>query len=309
MSLFFVCRKNKYMRISKLLLITPLFIFLCSLSISFFVYKNYQNNLYLEVNNLYKKNTEIISSNIREIDVSHNKDLMIFKDLSGTGDVRAIKISDKSSQFPIYKGRQMTINDEKIALVGSEVALKNKGNNMYVKFDGEYFRVIGYLGTKKESLLSNQIILKDDTLFDNRAKEELILSSDKKIPKTNSKKTKLNSNILGRRTNVDYISPMILGLNIIMLVCISFLTGIIAEKLNNKYNRYLYIKGILPQKILLKNVFVLSLVFSIVCISLDILFYIFFHTFNIKYIFMSTLCIILIDLGFMSKFVSRRIKV
>lgn len=309
MSLFFVCRKNKYMRISKLLLITPLFIFLCSLSISFFVYKNYQNNLYLEVNNLYKKNTEIISSNIRKIDVSHNKDLMIFKDLSGTGDVRAIKISDKSSQFPIYKGRQMTINDEKIALVGSEVALKNKDNNMYVKFDGEYFRVIGYLGTKKESLLSNQIILKDDTLFDNRAKEELILSSDKKIPKTNSKKTKLNSNILGRRTNVDYISPMILGLNIIMLVCISFLTGIIAEKLNNKYNRYLYIKGILPQKILLKNVFVLSLVFSIVCISLDILFYIFFHTFNIKYIFMSTLCIILIDLGFMSKFVSRRIKV
>lgn len=309
MSLFFVCRKNKYMRISKLLLITPLFIFLCSLSISFFVYKNYQNNLYLEVNNLYKKNTEIISSNIREIDVSHNKDLMIFKDLSGTGDVRAIKISNKSSQFPIYKGKQMTISDEKIALVGSEVALKNKHNNMYVKFDGEYYRVIGYLGTKKESLLSNQIILKDDALFDSREKEELILSSDKNIPKTNSKKTKLNSNVLGRRTNVDYISPMILGLNIIMLVCISFLTGIIAEKLNNKYNRYLYIKGIVPQKIILKNIFVLSLFFSIVCISVDILFYIFFHTFNIKYIFMSTLCIILIDLGFVSKFVSRRIKV
>lgn len=297
------------MRISKLLLITPLFIFLCCLSLSFFVYRNYQNSLYLEVNNLYKKNTEISSSNIGKIDNSYNKDLMIFKDLSGTGDVRAIRISDKNSQFPIYKGRQMTINDEKIALVGSEVSLKNKHNNMYVKFNGEYYRVIGYLGTKKESLLSNQIILKDDALFDSREKEELILSSDKKIPKTNSKKTKLNSNILGRRTNVDYISPMILGLNIIMLVSISFLTGIIAEKITNKYNRYLYIKGIVPQKILLKNIFVLSLVFSIVCISLDILFYIFFHTFNIKYIFMSTLCIILIDLGFMSKFVSRRIKV
>lgn len=237
------------MTIKKNIPILFLFLIIVSLSALFFIYNNYQKNLYLETNNLYQKNTGVITSNIKAIDFK-DENMWVFKTIDHS--TRLIKTKGGQTNLPIYQGRQIEEKEQKVALVGSNVPRERKGDDFFFALGKDSFKIVGFLGTQKKSLLQNEVIIKDDSLFDNK-NEELILSSDSYISTSLKINKKIQTNILGRRTNIDYISPLILSFMIIVITGVSAATGAIIEKNNYAYNHFIFLKGISIKKIIVSN--------------------------------------------------------
>ena len=273
------------MKIKKNIPILFLFLIIISLSALFFIYKNYQSDLYLETNNLYQKNTRIIITNIRNINFK-DKSMWVFKKIDPS--IRLIKTNGGETNFPIYEGRQINKKEQKVALVGSTVPKERKGNNFFFINNNESFQIVGYLGTQKTSLLQNEVIIKDDSLFDNK-KEELILTSDSYISTSSKKQKDIHSNVLGRRTNIDYISPLILSFMVIIITGVSIVTGSIIEKNNYAYNHFIFLKGISMKKIIISNL----IKYDLILFFIASIFFVFLQNMNINYLTYNILIIIL----------------
>lgn len=92
-------------------------------------------------------------------------------------------------------------------MVGSSVPLVELHGVRYFSYNEKLYEVVGYLGSSKNSILSEEVIIKDTALFSKDKNENIIIDSPDSASVSDPKYKVINN--LGRRSNIDYITPLI----------------------------------------------------------------------------------------------------
>lgn len=229
---------KKYILLSTLVTIT-LILAICLLN-----YSKKQNSFALESNYLYSKESMIINGNVQKIlKKNNNKDNVIFFKQLEEDNVRAMTTTDfKKLDIPIYSGKVFKQNGKQ-ALIGSDIPTIKINGKLYYKYRNQMYQVIGYLGAEKNSLLSDNVLLNDIELFSNE-NEKLIIDGKnmrKKIYKLtdNDKIENYSEGILNRKTNIDYVSPIISKFILVMIILSCVTIAYLYREFVNKEN-YIY---------------------------------------------------------------------
>ncbi|MGN1396397.1 MAG: hypothetical protein ACI4WD_07710, partial [Lactococcus garvieae] len=158
--------KKHLLKIISLILLVYMLIVVLSL------YKYKQNELYLEANNLYTKNAIKTRGNYSKVLNEMSTNSKVFKELSKEGRIRAFEFKGNRSDFPVYSGRNFK-KDERKALVGSSIPLVELHGVRYFSYNEKLYEVVGYLGSSKNSILSEEVIIKDTALFSKDKNENI----------------------------------------------------------------------------------------------------------------------------------------
>ncbi|MEY8458366.1 hypothetical protein [Lactococcus ileimucosae] len=258
--------KKNLLKIISLILLVYMLIAVLSL------YKNKQNKIYLEANNLYTKNALKTSGNYSKMLDENSINSKVFKELSEGGHIRALEFKGNRSDFPVYVGRNFK-KDERKALVGSTVPLEEHHGVKYFSYNEKLYEVIGYLGSSKDSILSDEVIIKDESLFSKNKNENIIIDSPDSV-NVSVPNYKVSNN-LGRRSNIDYITPLITYMVVLSIGFISLIIGVLSWLYSKTYAEVMFLKGKSPKKmriVLLFKVLLVFLVTNVFCIVLSKLF-------------------------------------
>ena len=247
-----------------------LFVLLYMLTIALFLYREKQVSLYMESNNLYTKNAMKVVGNYKKLLSKYSQPINVFKTIANTDDIRVVSSTTQSLKFPVYAGKNFGKQNQK-ALVGSAVPIVKISGKSFFDYENKLYEVIGYLGTEKNSLLADKVILKDDALFASTKTGVLIIDSPRSLKKYDDLKTDTVGNMLGRRTNIDYISPMIIIYTSLLILLLTIVIGIFIYLYTHIYNKILYIKGISHKSILRMMAFKIIVLFGLINISCLIL--------------------------------------
>lgn len=247
-----------------------LFVLLYMLTIALFLYREKQVSLYMESNNLYTKNAMKVVGNYKKLLSKYSQPINVFKTIANTDDIRVVSSTTQSLKFPVYAGKNFGKQNQK-ALVGSAVPIVKISGKSFFDHENKLYEVIGYLGTEKNSLLADKVLLKDDALFASTKTEVLIIDSPRSLKKYDDLKTDTVGNMLGRRTNIDYISPMIIIYTSLLILLLTIVIGIFIYLYTHIYNKILYIKGISHKSILRMMAFKIIVLFGLINISCLIL--------------------------------------
>ncbi|WP_317914117.1 hypothetical protein [Carnobacterium maltaromaticum] len=230
--------------VKKYILLSTLIVITIVLAICLLNYNRKQNYYYLESNDLYSKESTIIKGNIQRIlKKNNNKSNVIFFKQLEEDNVRTMATTNfKKLDIPIYSGEIFKKNGKQ-ALIGSEVPITETNGKVYYKYGNQKYQVIGYLGTEKDSLLSETVILNDITLFSDE-NEKLIIDGKNvrnKVNKwfDNDKVEIYSEGILNRKTNIDYVSPIISKFIVAMVILSCFTIAYLYKDFVNKEN-YIY---------------------------------------------------------------------
>lgn len=288
-----------------LLKIISLILLVYMLIAVFSLYKHKQNKIYLEANNLYTKNALKTNANYSKIRDEMSSNSKVFKVLSEEEHIRAFEFKGDMSDFPVYAGRNFKKAERK-ALVGSSVPLEEHHGVKYFSYNEKLYEVIGYLGSSKDSILSDEVIIKDKSLFSKDKNENIIIDSpdSMNISEPNSKV----SNNLGRRSNIDYITPLITYMVVLLISFISLIIGVLSWLYSKTYAEVMFLKGRSPKKIRIVLLFKVLLVFlatNVFCITLSKLFV---KTSIELYLLPPSMLIIIIGLVASSYLLKREIK-
>ncbi|WP_251421653.1 MULTISPECIES: hypothetical protein [Lactococcus] len=291
--------KKSLLKIISLLLLVYMLIAVFSL------YKDKQNKIYLEANNLYTKNALKTSGSYSKILDEMSINAKVFKVLSEEDHIRAFEFKGNMSDFPVYAGRNFK-KDERKALVGSSVPLEEHHGVKYFSYNEKLYEVIGYLGLSKDSILSDEVIIKDEALFSKDKNENIIIDSPDSV--NISKPNYKVSNNLGRRSNIDYITPFITYMVVLSIGFISLIIGVLSWLYSKTYAEVMFLKGKSPKNIrtvLLFKVLLVFLVTNVFCIVLSKLFV---ESSIELYLLLPSLLIIIIGLVTSSHLLKRGIK-
>ena len=247
-----------------------LFVLLYMLTIALFLYREKQVSLYMESNNLYTKNAMKVVGNYKKLLSKYSQPINVFKTIANTDDIRVVSSTTQSLKFPVYAGKNFGKQNQK-ALVGSAVPIVKISGKSFFDYENKLYEVIGYLGTEKNSLLADKVLLKDDALFASTKTGVLIIDSPRSLKKYDDLKTDTVGNMLGRRTNIDYISPMIIIYTSFLILLLTIVIGIFIYLYTHIYNKILYIKGISHKSILRMMAFKIIVLFGLINISCLIL--------------------------------------
>ncbi|MDN5446616.1 MAG: hypothetical protein L0F86_04415, partial [Lactococcus lactis] len=247
-----------------------LFVLLYMLTIALFLYREKQVSLYMESNNLYTKNAMKVVGNYKKLLSKYSQPINVFKTIANTDDIRVVSSTTQSLKFPVYAGKNFGKQNQK-ALVGSAVPIVKISGKSFFDYENKLYEVIGYLGTEKNSLLADKVLLKDDALFASTKTGVLIIDSPRSLKKYDDLKTDTVGNMLGRRTNIDYISPMIIIYTSLLILLLTIVIGIFIYLYTHIYNKILYIKGISHKSILRMMAFKIIVLFGLINISCLIL--------------------------------------
>lgn len=293
-----MANKNLLKIISLILLVYMLIVVLS-------LYKYNQNELYLEANNLYTKNAIKTRGNYSKVLNEMSTNSKVFKELSKEGRIRAFEFKGNRSDFPVYSGRNFK-KDERKALVGSAVTLVELHGVRYFSYNEKLYEVVGYLGSSKNSILSEEVIIKDTALFSKDKNENIIIDSPDSASVSDPKYKIINN--LGRRSNIDYITPLITYMVMLSIGFISFIIGVLSWLYSKTYTEVMFLKGQAPKKIRIALLFKVILVFiatNVFCIALSKL----FVKFSIElYLLLPSMFIIIIGLVTTSHLLKRGIK-
>lgn len=240
------------------------------LTIALFLYREKQVSLYMESNNLYTKNAMKVVGNYKKLLSKYSQPINVFKTIANTDDIRVVSSTTQSLKFPVYAGKNFGKQNQK-ALVGSAVPIVKISGKSFFDYENKLYEVIGYLGTEKNSLLADKVLLKDDALFASTKTGVLIIDSPRSLKKYDDLKTDTVGNMLGRRTNIDYISPMIIIYTSLLILLLTIVIGIFIYLYTHIYNKILYIKGISHKSILRMMAFKIIVLFGLINISCLIL--------------------------------------
>lgn len=235
------------------------------LSTALGVYQYRQGALSLEMGSLYSSNAVSIDSTAaqatRELRRVHAPG-RVFNDLAGGGGVRALAtVGTPSGSLPIHSGRQPTERDERVALVGAAVHVT--ADDRY-EFEGTRYDVIGRLGLRANSLLANDILLIDSRLFAERGEVPLVVDSPAASSLYGDALERGSARALetdaGRRTSIDYVSPLLLSFGAGMTLVGFCLSGWLAGACSRPWFALTHLVGTARWRVLAKGVARLVLV-------------------------------------------------
>jgi hypothetical protein len=205
---------------------------LSTLCASLGLYFAAQQEFKLEGNHLYSTNAIEVQGTADGIlnSADQNGDSVhLFKALSEDEKVRAFASSRPGlSGFPVHEGRSFRDNDDRVAVVGSEVETLAKGSRDHYVFDGRVYPVIGRLGRAEVSHLSKDVVILDRNLFAKKTPETLRV--DGPDARRLAKRSELQpvdvaAVGLSRRTGVDFVSSLMLKVGVALLMLGSLFGG------------------------------------------------------------------------------------
>ncbi|ARC57674.1 hypothetical protein AS850_11385 [Frondihabitans sp. 762G35] len=182
------------------------------------VYDSRQGALTLEGNSLYSSSAVTLSAtpaDARSRLAERHESGRVFIDVADGGRVRLLTtIGTPSRPFPLHSGRQPTADDDEVALVGSAVPVLSRSVGSVYLDDGREYPVIGRLGLEADSLVADQVLLLDRQRSDAQAAVPMVVDSDgarrlflDEMRRGTAMAVDPSTN---RRTNVDFVSPILI---------------------------------------------------------------------------------------------------
>lgn len=143
--------------------------------------------------------------------------------------VRAVAVlSGRWTDVPLHDGHPLSGRPGE-ALVGSDVAVS--GDDIVV--DGTTYTVVGRLGVRADSLLSDDAVLADPSQF-SRSPQRLLLDGPNSVRHYNAQFPGRSVEIIddgtNRRTNVDAVSPVLVALGALVIMLIAVVAGLQAGR-------------------------------------------------------------------------------
>lgn len=135
----------------------------------------------------------------------------LLQDLDDSGDLRAVRTLGRPAPLPIHEGRQISDGEERVALIGDQVATRSENGQQYIDYDGRAFLVVGRLGVRPASGLAHDVLLQDRGLVD--VDGPVVVDIKGGINDPESLGLKGAESLAGRadqRTNIDFVSPILI---------------------------------------------------------------------------------------------------
>lgn len=231
-----------------LLLVGFLLALFSVLTCTLLTYDARQRALGQEGNHLLSAEAITVTGNARDIVDTLGADVRVFRALEDNGAVRAVLASSGTElSFPVHAGRAFRAADSRVALVGAQVPVTTESGSTTVTYDGERYEVIGRLGVKADSLLAVDILLLDPERFAASGEEPLTVDGshirDRFAAAFGPEGIEAVSTAVNKRTNIDVISPLILGLGSTLIVLGWVFTGLLARSRTRARTRVLILLG------------------------------------------------------------------
>ena len=143
--------------------------------------------------------------------------------------VRAVAVlSGRWTDVPLHDGHSLSGRPGE-ALVGSDVTVR--GDDLAV--GGKTYTVVGRLGVRADSLLSDDVVLADPSQFSG-SPQRLLLDGPNSVRHYNAQFPGRSVEIIddgtNRRTNVDAVSPVLVALGALVVVLIAVVAGLQAGR-------------------------------------------------------------------------------
>jgi len=225
----------------KTIRVAILFLLFTVLSASLNIYSEIQQGITLEGNRLHSAHALLITDSSDQVLSSlttENVNARVYRSLSPDGRIRAIlELGNNSTFLPIHDGRQFSANDVQAAMVGSDVPVQTVEGESFYEYQGTQYLVVATLGFGERSLLSEDVLIRDRALFSPGVLETVVVDgaeAESQIMREFGEDAYAQlASATGRRTNIDYVSPILLGFgwSLVSLGCV------IAALLMARYTR------------------------------------------------------------------------
>ena len=161
------------------------------------------------------------------------------------GDVRAVVVlSGQWTDVPLHDGHALTGRPGE-ALVGADVAVR--GDDLVI--DGTTYTVVGRLGVRTDSLLSDDVVLADPSQF-SASPQRLLLDGPSSVRRYNAQFPGRSVEIIddgtNRRTNVDAVSPVLVTLGALVVALIALIAGLQAGRWELRAAAVRFMTGVRP---------------------------------------------------------------
>lgn len=161
------------------------------------------------------------------------------------GDVRAVAmLSGRWTDVPLHDGHALTGRPGE-ALAGADVAVR--GDDIVV--DGKPYDVVGRLGVRADSLLSDDVIVADPSRF-SASPQRLLLDGPSSVRHYSAefpgRSVEIVDDGTNRRTNVDAVSPVLVTLGVLVVMLIGVVAGLQAGRWELRTAAVRFTTGIRP---------------------------------------------------------------
>lgn len=160
-------------------------------------------------------------------------------------DVRAVAVlSGRWTDVPLHDGHALTGRPGE-ALVGADVAVR--GDDIVV--DGATYTVVGRLGVRADSLLSDDVVVADPSQF-SASPQRLLLDGPSSVRHYSAQFPGRSVEIIdggtNRRTNVDAVSPVLIALGTLVVTLMALITGLQAGRWELRTATVRFTTGVRP---------------------------------------------------------------
>ncbi|WP_433954025.1 hypothetical protein [Curtobacterium flaccumfaciens] len=161
------------------------------------------------------------------------------------GDVRAVVVlSGQWTDVPLHDGHALTGRPGE-ALVGAAVDVRGED----ITAGGTTYEVVGRLGVRADSLLSDDVVLADPAQF-SASPQRLLLDGPSSAHHYSAQFPGRSVEIIddgtNRRTNVDAVSPILVALSSLVVVLIAVVAGLQAGRWELRAAAVRFTTGIRP---------------------------------------------------------------
>jgi hypothetical protein len=159
--------------------------------------------------------------------------------------VRAVAIlSGQWTDVPLHDGHALTRRAGE-ALAGADVTVR--GDDIAV--DGKPYNVVGRLGVRADSLLSDDVVIADPSRF-STSPQRLLLDGPNSVRHYSAefpgRSVEIIDNGTNRRTNVDTVSPVLVALGALVVALIAVVAGLQAGRWELRAAAVRFTTGIRP---------------------------------------------------------------
>lgn len=170
------------------------------------------------------------------------------------GGMRLVAANDfEAQEFPLYQGSGFTNEGAREALIGAEVETESDGGKEYYLYHDQRYEVRGRLGTKPDSLLQKDVLLKDDALFRTMEASALVLDGTSAAARYHvlAPAASIQAFDFGadRRTSVDAVSPVLFGIGGCLVLAGYLCAGLLYGYRMAAKNRVLDVLGVSRRRI------------------------------------------------------------
>lgn len=161
------------------------------------------------------------------------------------GDVRAVVVlSGQWTDVPLHDGHALTGHPGE-ALAGADVAVRGED----ITVGGTTYEVVGRLGVRADSLLSDDVVLADPSRF-SASPQRLLLDRPSSARHCSAEFPGRSVEIIddgtNRRTNVDAVSPVLVALGALVIMLIAVVAGLQAGRWELRTAAVRFTTGIRP---------------------------------------------------------------